>query len=67
MKAALAEPDCFPKFGKLHFFLITSERSRCVSSFVSGSDEIPAARAISSSPSTQIAQFHRKGIQNDES
>jgi hypothetical protein len=67
MKAALAEPDRSPKFGKLHFFSIASERSRSVSSCVPGSDLIPAARATSSSPSTQIAQCNRKGLQNDES
>jgi hypothetical protein len=61
MKAALADPDCFPQFGHLHFFVIGSERTPSVSPFVSGRDYVTAALAELVLLSTQHAQFHRKG------
>ena len=61
MKAALADTNCFPQFGQLHFHIIVAERTASVSSFVFGTDDVALALAKSSSPSTQIARFHKNG------
>lgn len=45
MKAALADSDCFPQFGQLHFFVISSERTPSVSPFFPGRNDVTAALA----------------------
>jgi hypothetical protein len=65
MKAALADSNCFPLFGRLHFHFTGAERTASVSSFVFGTDDVALALAESSSPSTQIARFHKNGDPNE--
>jgi hypothetical protein len=61
MKTVAADSNCFSEFGKLHSLVISFECTPSVSPFVLGRDHVTAALAESHSPSTQIAQFHRKG------
>ena len=65
MKAALADSNCFPQFGQLHFHIIDAERTPSVSPFIFGKDNVAVALAESSSPSTQIAPFPRNGDFNE--
>ena len=60
MKAAFADTNCFPQFGHLHFFVIESQRTRSVSPFVPGRNDVTAALAELVLLPTQHAQFHRK-------
>jgi hypothetical protein len=45
MKAAFADPNCFPQLGHLHFCVIGSERTPSVSPSVPGRDDVTAALA----------------------
>lgn len=60
MKTAAAGSNCFREFGKLHFLVISSERTPSDSLFVLGRNYVTAALAESHSPSIQIANSTEK-------